>query len=210
MLAVVGGHSRNIGKTSVAAAIIRALPQGNWTAMKITQTGHGVCSSSGGSCGCEPEDPAHPFAIDEEREPSETDTGRFLAAGAAHSLWVRTRMGELALAMPEIRRWIAASPNTIAESNTLLDFVVPCAYIAVIDFSVSDMKNSARRFLDRANALAIVGDGVAPPGWQGLPARWLEAKPRFRVDPPDYASAALADFIRPLLSLESPECRPGG
>lgn len=202
MLVVVGGHSRNIGKTAVAAAIIRATPEARWTAMKITQTGHGVCTNDGESCACEAAYAAHPFAIDEESEPSASDSGRFLASGARHSLWVRTRASELAYAMPEIRRWIAQSPNTIAESNSLLDFLVPDLYIAVIDFSVPDMKASARRFLDRANALAVVGVGSAPSGWQGLPARWLEAKPKFRVDPPDYGSGALADFVRSRLSRE--------
>jgi hypothetical protein len=52
MLVAVGGHSRNIGKTSVVASLIRALPQWNWTAMKITQFGHGVCSVSGKGCDC--------------------------------------------------------------------------------------------------------------------------------------------------------------
>ena len=44
MLVVVGGHSRNIGKTSVVAGIIRKLRGRQWTAVKITQYGHGVCS----------------------------------------------------------------------------------------------------------------------------------------------------------------------
>ena len=47
-LVVVGGHSRNIGETSVAAGLIAALPRYNWTAMKITQHGHGICSAAGG------------------------------------------------------------------------------------------------------------------------------------------------------------------
>ena len=45
MLVVVGGHSRNIGKTSVVAGLIRRLKHLNWTALKITQYGNGVCAS---------------------------------------------------------------------------------------------------------------------------------------------------------------------
>ena len=52
MLVVVGGHSRNIGKTSVVAGLIRRLRDRKWTAVKITQYGHGVCSNEGKSCGC--------------------------------------------------------------------------------------------------------------------------------------------------------------
>src|SRR6266436_1909073 len=33
---VVGGHTRNIGKTSVVAGLIAALPEMHWTAFKVT------------------------------------------------------------------------------------------------------------------------------------------------------------------------------
>ena len=36
MLLVVGGHSRNIGKTSVVEGLIRRFRQKKWTALKIT------------------------------------------------------------------------------------------------------------------------------------------------------------------------------
>jgi len=76
MLVVVGGHSRNIGKTSVAAGLIRHLRDRRWTALKITQHGHGVCSHHGEACGCETE-PDHPFTLSEEYEPSGTDSAAF-------------------------------------------------------------------------------------------------------------------------------------
>src|SRR5262250_1975439 len=96
MLVVVGGHSRNIGKTSVVAGLIRRLRDRKWTAVKITQYGHGVCSEEGKPCGCQGDaDPDHPFALSEEYEPSDTDPGRFLAAGAERSFWLRAPSGEL-------------------------------------------------------------------------------------------------------------------
>ena len=104
MLVVVGGHSRNIGKTSVVAGLIEALPELNWTAMKITQFGHGICSASGSACDCCLSS-EHPFAIAEESKPSDTDSGRFLAAGAKRSFWVRTAMGGLANALPAWARF---------------------------------------------------------------------------------------------------------
>ena len=51
-LVVIGGHSRNVGKTSVVAGIIAALREYQWTAMKITQYGHGICSKNGKQCHC--------------------------------------------------------------------------------------------------------------------------------------------------------------
>jgi dethiobiotin synthetase len=48
----IGGHSRNVGKTSVVAGLIATLPERRWTSMKITQFGHGVCSEHGEPCSC--------------------------------------------------------------------------------------------------------------------------------------------------------------
>ncbi len=41
MLVVVGGNSRNIGKTSVAASIIRGTVQLGWTALRLRSMGTG-------------------------------------------------------------------------------------------------------------------------------------------------------------------------
>ena len=61
---VVGGHTRNIGKSALVVDIIRAFPEAAWSAVKITQHGHGVCSINGEECDCAPVD--HSFAMDEE------------------------------------------------------------------------------------------------------------------------------------------------
>ena len=107
MTIVVGGHSRNIGKTSVVANLLRSLAEWKWTAVKITQFGHGVCSADGVDCECST-DIDHPFALSKETDPaSGTDTARFLSAGAAESFWLRTRAGELGFGMPALRRLLA-------------------------------------------------------------------------------------------------------
>ncbi|MEZ5351564.1 MAG: hypothetical protein R2762_02935 [Bryobacteraceae bacterium] len=191
MLIVVGGHSRNIGKTSVVAGLIAALPQARWTALKITQHGHGVCSAVGEPCDCAVEYD-HPYAISEETGPSSTDSGRYLGAGASRAFWLRTAQGQLGHAIPAIRRLLDEGGNCIVESNSLLDFVSPDLYVAVLDYSVADMKDSARRHLPRANALVTVHRGPAP--WHGVPERWLAGKPIFEAAPPVYVSKALATF----------------
>ena len=123
-LIVIGGHSRSVGKTSVVAGLIAALPEYNWTALKITQYGHGVCSANGEPCHCATDD--HSWAISEEQDRSgESDTSRFLAAGAARAWWVRTEQGRLAEAMPTVRRKLAESGNAILESNSILKFLRP-------------------------------------------------------------------------------------
>src|SRR6201996_4556806 len=105
---VVGGHSRNIGKTSVVAGLIAALPEFHWTAMKITQYGHGICSANGEVCAGATAD--HVWAVTEERNRNgESDSSRFLVSGAVRSLWVRTRQGMLAQAMPRVRKELAGA-----------------------------------------------------------------------------------------------------
>src|SRR5512146_3597425 len=138
-IVVVGGHSRNIGKTSVVAGLISALPERHWTAVKITQYGHGVCSKDGQPCDCAVDDQEHSFAVTEERDRSgESDTSRFLVSGARRSLWVRTRQGFLAEAMPDLRRELASAGNVIMESNSILKFIRPDLYLTVLDFATAD------------------------------------------------------------------------
>jgi hypothetical protein len=189
---VVGGHSRNIGKTSVVAGLIAHLPEFRWTAFKITQYGHGFCTADGKPCQCQTEDSC--VSLSAENDPaSGTDTSRFLAAGAARSIWVRTRIGMLAEAMPRIEKELAASENAILESNSILEFLTPDLYLTVLDPAVEDFKNSARRFLDRADAVLISSTGE-------IHAPAADEKPRFWVPPPDYMSGELVDFVRARLA----------
>jgi hypothetical protein len=191
---VIGGHSRNIGKTSVVAGLIAALPAFHWTALKITQYGHGFCTADGAACDCQTDD--HTLAVSAERPDGDatTDSGRYLRAGAARSLWVRTRIGMLASAMPRIRKELAASENAILESNSVLQFLQPDLYLSVLDAGTADFKDSARLFLDRADAVITVARPLAPQ-WKGISARVLEGKPRFPVHGPTYLSPELVRFV---------------
>ena len=181
MLVVVGGHTRNIGKTTLAVQILASTQQLGWTAMKITQYGHGVCSANGEACDCATAD--HAVAFSEERDPaSGSDTARMLAAGARRVVWVRTQQGSLAEAMPRLRKEIAAAGNILLESNSVLRFVRPDLYVAVLQPQVADFKPSALRYLDRADAL-FVPDGVdlAQTAWQGISPAILAGKPVFAL-----------------------------
>src|ERR1700678_3040314 len=166
-IVVVGGHTRNIGKTSVVAGLIAALPERRWTAIKITQFGHGVCSANGEPCDCETAD--HTIAISEERDATRgTDSSRYLAAGAVRSLWVRTRQGQLAEAMTRIRAEIARAEDVILESNSILRFLKPDVFASVLDPQVTDFKPSALRYLDRADAILVPARADFGPAWPGV------------------------------------------
>lgn len=199
MLVVVGGHSRNIGKTAVAAGLIRKLRSRHWTAVKVTQYGHGICSSKGTACGCEAEataaDPEHPFALSEEYEPSGTDSGRFLAAGAQRSFWLRTPMGELARAEKTIRKILAQNANVIMESNSILEIVQPDLFLMLLDFGCEDFKPSSLRFLDRADAFVVIDRGINVPLWADVARGLWDSKQQFAVRPPHYVTNELAAFV---------------
>jgi hypothetical protein len=193
-IVIIGGHSRSVGKTSVVAGLISALPDFHWTAVKITQYGHGVCSANGEACDCATAD--HSWAISEERDRSgESDTSRFLIAGAAQTFWVRTEQGRLAEAMPALRQRLAGARNVIIESNSVLKFLKPDLYLTVLDPSTADFKNSAREFLDRANAV-ILHHTPDSPAWQSVSLKPVAGRPLFRITPPPYVTAEIADFVR--------------
>jgi hypothetical protein len=203
-LIVIGGHSRNVGKTSVVAGLIAALPEYHWTAMKITQYGHGVCSLNGQSCHCATDD--HTWAISEEKDRSgESDTSRFLLAGAARVWWVRTEQARLAEAMPTIRRRLAESKNVILESNSILKFVRPDLYLTVLDPANADFKKSAQEFLDRADAVILhAEDSVrSKPAWKSISLKPVAGRPMFRVRPPEYLTPEIIEFVRHKLTAPS-------
>jgi hypothetical protein len=195
-IVVVGGHTRNIGKTSVVAGLIAAMPEMNWTAFKITQFGHGMCSANGEPCDCETAE--HTVAVSEERPGSDTttDSGRFLAAGAVRSFWVRTRQGDLSDAMPGIRKEVALAENAIIESNSILRFLQPDLYLSVLDPRVSDFKDSAKYFLDRADAVLVPEGQLGRPEWKGISLKLVEGTPVLPLRPPDYVTNELVSFVR--------------
>jgi hypothetical protein len=190
---VIGGHSRSVGKTSVVAGLIAALPEYHWTALKITQYGHGVCSLNGESCHCATDD--HSWAISEEKDRSgESDTSRFLVAGAVHAWWVRTEQGRLAEAIPTIRRRIADSENVILESNSILKFVRPDLYLTVLDPETADFKRSAQEFLDQADAVVLHDQKGNK--WANISLKPVANRPIFEIHPPDYVTPEIVDFVK--------------
>jgi hypothetical protein len=195
-IVVIGGHSRSVGKTSVVAGLISALRAYDWTAVKITQYGHGVCSANGAPCDCATAD--HTWAISEEKDRSgESDSSRYLVAGAARALWVRTEQGRLAEAMPALRQRLERSVHVIVESNSVLKFIRPDLYLTVLDPETEDFKTSAREFLDRANAVILHnGSGIAGSRWQAVSLKPVAERPVFRIAPPPYVTPEIVDFVR--------------
>jgi hypothetical protein len=167
MVIVIGGHSRNIGKTSVICGIIRALTSWNWTAIKITSHEHDVREKTCMN--------------------TSADSDRFLAAGAARAFLVQSD------AMPRITQLLAESENAIIESTGILRFLKPDVCAMVVNGTVPDFKPSALEFIHRANFLVLTSD--ARLAWQQVPPILLRNKPRFAAPPPLYQNAELVAAI---------------
>jgi hypothetical protein len=218
---IVGGHTRTIGKTQLVCDVIAAFPEVRWIAGKITQYGHGVCAQKGNDCDCAPDE--HICAISWEHSATTgTDSSRFLAAGAQRSFWLRTKQGFLAEGLPILRQAIgeasesaAESPSAsenahkpralIVESNSLMQFVKPSLFFAVLDPAKEDFKESARAALDRADALVLRGNTIsssAEPLWMKLPAKLLREKPSVNQREGDPLPDPLAVLVK--RALEGP------
>jgi hypothetical protein len=210
---VVGGHTRSIGKTQLVCDLIAAFPEANWVAGKITQYGHGVCAQNGEDCDCAPDE--HVCAISwQTRSDDGTDSGRFLAAGAQRSFWLRTKQGFLAEGMPLLRAALKEVPpspdhgprNLILESNTLLQFWKPSLYLMVLDPTKADFKDSARLQIDRASAFVLrqalpdPRNASAQPAWTGVPMQLFRGKPQLLQHEGGPLPAELTEAVRATLA----------
>jgi len=183
------------------AGLIHGLRRLDWTAVKITQYGHGVCSHDGELCGCAPS--AHPFALSEEQDAcGRGDTCRYLAAGARRALWLRVRQGQLGEAFPALCEAVGEDHYVIMESNSILGLLRPAVYLAVLDSSACDFKASALRYLARADALVPVEWRCDPAAWPDLDRRLFNEKPLFPVAPRAYTSPELCRFVCNKLGLK--------
>jgi hypothetical protein len=101
---VVGGSGRGAGKTELICGLIRALPEIPWTAVKVTSHAHGK-----------------PTPLWEETTAGqETDTARYLAAGAKRALLVTADDGALDSIVGQIVAETPPSSGVIFESNRVL------------------------------------------------------------------------------------------
>ena len=173
---VVGGHSRNIGKTQTACDIIASTADLRWTAVKMTRFGHGLCAADGTPCDCAVDDPVHPYVVAEERDhEGPEDTCRMLRAGARRAWWLRAPLAQLGDALPTLEEQIAGDENVLFESNSGLDFFEPDLYVAVLDFRVEDFKESAQRHLERVDVFAVATPELEPP-WDWFDRGLLKRK----------------------------------
>jgi hypothetical protein len=171
---VIGGSGKDVGKTALMCAVIASLREFDWTAVKIT--GHDYEAGSVGS---------GPAVREEMQAGQETDTGRYLAAGARRALLV-TRCGDRA-PIEEIRKAIGKDRNVIFESNRIVDVVKPDVCLALMG-NGAERKASFERLLRVADAVVSVGE-VSDVGMR-----------RFRLESVGQLTAEMLGWLRERLS----------
>jgi hypothetical protein len=178
---VVGGSGKDVGKTGLVCALISALRELDWTAVKITGHDYGAIEEGRSS---------REAAIREETSAGEeTDTARYLKAGARRALLV-TRAGD-EVPIAEIRRALGSDRNVIYESNRIAEFVEPDVCLALL--GGVERKASFERLWRRANAVVMV-DGTET-------GDLLDGVERFELEAPDQLSAEMMTWLRQRLRL---------
>ena len=80
-----------------------------------------------------------------------------------------------------------------------LAHVVPIEPPRIRGALANDFKNSAREFLDRANAV-ILHEAPGGPEWQSVSLKPVAERPVFRIKPPEYVTPEIVKFVFSCLS----------
>ena len=142
-LIVVAGHSRGVGKTTTIEEILRARGDDRWAAVKVSAHRH-----------CDPGD-TKPLIERDLVAASETQTGRYLIAGAERAYLCRTPPSQLAATARFISTLRESGFNVIVESNRIVDFFVPDVVLFAVAPRIADWKASSGVALPRTNAFVI-------------------------------------------------------
>lgn len=186
---VVGGHSRNVGKTSVAAGLIRAFREYPWTAFKISSHKHAnipMPADESGHCS---------YNIYEEKDSGgASDSSRFLIAGARRSFWVQIDENNADEGMRQLLPILDSYPYVMIESNRILSVMRPDLHLMVVRFDVKEFKDSARSFLKSADAIVAVNSSFSNVPWVGV-NDILSAIPQFVTSDPWTLPSELISFV---------------
>lgn len=193
-LIIVGGHSRNVGKTTLITELLEHLRSparesgASWTAVKISSHRHAPAESG--------------FSIYEEKEfASEAATGRFLRAGARRALLLRAVNHRMRSAADWIAAELVRGHNVIAESNRLVQYLAADLVVFVANPEIADWKDSSAHCLAAADALVLTGQGELPARYQDLAVR----TPRYSLSVATY-SGRVEERFQPNCGATSSTC----
>jgi hypothetical protein len=134
---VVGGGGRGAGKTALICGIVRALAEIPWTAIKVTTHEHGKATP----------------IWEETVAGDESDTARYLAAGARRALLVTASEDALGPIVQQVLRECLPPAGAIIESNSVLRCLRPDLCLAAASSLKGEHKPSYELVQQRMDAV---------------------------------------------------------
>ena len=186
---VIAGSGRGAGKTAVGCALIAAMPEFSWAAVKASPHGHDTGEE----------------LWEELDTHSQKDTGRYLAAGARRAFLVSgVTDSRAAERVAEARERASLCDALLVESNRIAAGAVarrgePCVSLAVLDGPEAEWKASLREAAGMADALVLANGTSA----EEFASPFLR-KPVFGLAAGQWSVPELIQFVRARLLLAKP------
>lgn len=192
-LIVVGGHSRNVGKTSLIVRLLPFLGGNEWIAVKISNHRHAP-NHTGDS------------VVEEFNRDGLSPTARYLRAGARRSFLRRAADDEMRSSAEWIAELLRLGHNMIVESNRIVDHISCDLVFFVVAPAIGDWKASSAACLSKADAVVLSGSGCLPDHARDCCTRMTET---FSVRFDEATPVGLTDWIRNRIPVHDGVCVPG-
>jgi molybdopterin-guanine dinucleotide biosynthesis protein len=153
-IVAVSGLSSNTGKTTLVCKLLERLP--GWEAIKLTRGHYRSCGKDPQGC-CVSDLLRDVPLIRSGREANYEkgkDTGRFWDAGAANVHWVIVGEDQVEQGVTQALARVR-SEGVVVEGNSFLDYIDAEFAIMCARAGENKLKTSARRTLDKADALYL-------------------------------------------------------
>ena len=150
----VSGLSSNTGKTTLVCELLGRLP--GWEAIKLTRGHYRSCGKDPQGCCVSDllrDEPLIRSGREDNYEVGK-DTGRFWDAGASNVHWVIVGEDQVEHGIKEALSRVKAA-GVVVEGNSFLDFVDADFALMCARAGANKVKTSARRTLERADALYL-------------------------------------------------------
>jgi hypothetical protein len=139
---VVGGSGRNVGKTALVCGLIAAMPEFRWIAVKVTGHEHGLSEK-----------------VWEEQAPGQqTDTARYLTAGAQRAFLLTAKEAELPVLLQDLQAIAGLRVPFIFESNRIAKHLRANVCLDIHGSSDGAAKASFGQFAQQADARVFRGE----------------------------------------------------
>lgn len=150
----VGGFTSDVGKTTLMCELLRAFP--GWEAIKTTRGHYRSCGKDPHACCVSHLLGDQPLVRSGREETYEAgkDTARYWDAGASNVHWLIATDSQVEKGIQEALARVK-SPGVFVEGNSFAEFVQTDYFVMVRRSGNEKIKSSARRALEKSNAIYI-------------------------------------------------------